>query len=721
MKRWLLVTLLLLPSILAAAERPLALLGLNSAQPDTLAARIDLALRLKREDPEAAGRALDAILEQVDSLAQAHGLGDAAAARLEAETQRLVQRARMQFLVEAGDRAGLARALQALPVPADPNSARAADRLLIEAELAELDHERGAAAQSAQAALEVFRSRCPSAAALRVAALAQEPEQAEPAMPPATLVAYPHCDYRGAWQALRILERQSLARGVPARARSEIQAALDLAAAAGDPLRAALSWSLLAHVSTRAGDPLAIADQHSQRARALAQPLDAADLDLRLLINEATIAGLRGESDIALLRTRSALALARSAGLRRMQARLLNNIADAHLRRGQPRRALASVAEALPLAQEFEDRGALRALASNAGLAHIALGQLEQGKQLLAQADAGYGEPGGEGERAMMLREYGEALARAGDAEAALALYHRERELSAAHSRENLAVALREIQAGFEAELRQRDLSMLQQQLDTRTAELASHDLLLRIGLLLLAVLALLLLGGALVHRRLRGRERALHARRRRLSEESERDPLTGLGNRRAMVSRMEVLGAPELPTAALLLLDVDEFKKINDRHGHAVGDDVLKEIARRLASAIRREDQLVRWGGEEFLIHAPEVSAEAALVLARRVLERVAATPILTAVGELRVSASIGLCLTRLHPGEPAMAWEAALRLADLALYAAKSRGRDRCVAVLACAEIGADALARAEADFELAERSGLLRVGSVVGAHHG
>jgi diguanylate cyclase (GGDEF)-like protein len=678
------------------------LLGLNRADPSLPAGRVDAAISLAERDPQAAEAALDAL--------EAEWLGGSAA--LPAGLRPLLEFGRAQLLVETGQVEALERHLRELASsgPVDPLDPRTGPQLLLRSQLAELQGRGSESAQLAREALQHLAAGCPARVELQDGAVFEMDAE-----PPPSLASHPRCDYRATWLAHRQVERQALAGGLLARARGENQARLQLVRAAGDSARSALTWSALGFIAAREGESLEQVQRYHARARELAEATGDPGLRIRVLVNAATVQAERGDARAALPMLRSALQLARDAGLTRLQPRLYTNLAEAYLRSAQPRRALSAAEQGLSLEAATPDPRARRALLSNAAQAHVALGEGERGRERLAEAEALLEQEGGDGERARMLREFGEALAAAGDAEGALAVYHRERALSGEISRANLEAALAEIRAGFDAELKLRDMAVLQDQLETRQAQLASQDLLLRIWLLLAALLAVLLLAGIGVYGRLRGRERQLHARRERLRMESEQDPLTGLGNRRAMALRM---AEPDMARAeaCLILIDIDHFKRINDRHGHAVGDRVLVEFSARVAACLRREDLVVRWGGEEFLIHAGGVSAEQALALARRLLDRIGAQPIETSAGELPVTASLGLCLTRLAPGQAPLGWETALRLADLALYAAKSRGRDRAVAVLGAHAVDADSLARAEADFEQAERSGLLRVQSVV-----
>lgn len=691
----------------AAASRGL---GLNSAEDSLPAARIDAAVRTALEDPETARRALDAMAVEWFGAADpdAAGVGPE-----DADLRRLLWRGQLQVHVEAREIDSLSSALRDGPAPQRALSAAAADIALMQAQLAELQSRSGAAAEHAREALLIYRSSCPVDSGLRGEAATASTEGSASA--PLALQAFPLCDYRAVWQAERIIERQALASGVLAQARASAETRLAWALAAGDAYRSAQSWSLLAYLGALSGDPAEQVERLLTLAAQSAERTGDAGLRIRMLVNEAAVASLAGDARTASARTRSALALARAAGLQQPQVMLLNNLADAQLRLRQPARALRTVEQALPLAERLGDRRVLHALHNNAGLARIGLGQIEAGKRDMQVAEALLEDEGSSGQRVDMLREFGEALAAAGDARAALDLYHRERALAAEISRANMAAALQEIQASFDAEVRQRDLSLLQDQIATRNDELASQDLTLRIWLLLFALLGVLLLLGALVYSRLRGRERLLSERRERLRRETELDPLTGLGNRRAFEARMRDLAESASPAGALLLIDVDRFKQINDRFGHASGDVVLIEVARRIQACLRRDDLVVRWGGEEFLVHVSAMGAEQALALARRILERIAGEAVELSNGSLRTTASLGLCMDELPGIGLGLAWEERLRLADLALYAAKSRGRNRAVAVLDC---GGDpaALRAPEIDFEAAERSGQLRVKSVV-----
>ena len=157
----------------------------------------------------------------------------------------------------------------------------------------------------------------------------------------------------------------------------------------------------------------------------------------------------------------------------------------------------------------------------------------------------------------------------------------------------------------------------------------------------------------------------------------AERDALTGLANRRHLramaeeeLRRAQRFGHP----LALLMLDLDHFKQVNDRHGHAAGDDVLREVARRVRDTVRKVDLPARFGGEEFAVLLPETSLETAREAAERIRVALADAPIQTRRGALPVTISGGVAVLR--EGDDLAGLLAA---ADAALYRAKSSGRNR------------------------------------------
>ncbi|HOL38419.1 MAG TPA: GGDEF domain-containing protein [Rubrivivax sp.] len=164
----------------------------------------------------------------------------------------------------------------------------------------------------------------------------------------------------------------------------------------------------------------------------------------------------------------------------------------------------------------------------------------------------------------------------------------------------------------------------------------------------------------------------------RELRRQACTDELTGVANRRRFMERLQaeherLLRHPHLQ-CALLALDIDHFKQVNDTHGHAAGDAVLVEVARAMRLATRQQDLVARWGGEEFMILLPDTGRAEATALAQRLRRQVQSARIAHGAGVLGVTVSIGV--GALSSADDAL--EHVLRRADRALYRAKSAGRN-------------------------------------------
>jgi diguanylate cyclase (GGDEF)-like protein len=165
-----------------------------------------------------------------------------------------------------------------------------------------------------------------------------------------------------------------------------------------------------------------------------------------------------------------------------------------------------------------------------------------------------------------------------------------------------------------------------------------------------------------------------------RLHEAIHADVLTGARNRRYLETRLPnefALAKRHQRPLCLLMLDIDNFKQVNDVHGHPVGDIVLCELAARLMHEVRAEDVLVRYGGEEFLIVARELSPQQGLEFAERMRSRVQAEPMTLPDGtQLPITVSVGVASLRQGvDSDPA----AIIARADAALYRVKQGGRNR------------------------------------------
>ncbi len=163
------------------------------------------------------------------------------------------------------------------------------------------------------------------------------------------------------------------------------------------------------------------------------------------------------------------------------------------------------------------------------------------------------------------------------------------------------------------------------------------------------------------------------------LQELATRDSLTGLYNRRSfldLAGHFVDQAARNDRSISFIMLDIDHFKRVNDDHGHLVGDRVLAEVARRCLHAVRSSDIVCRFGGEEFVIMLPETAEEGALLLCERILDEIKDKPIIVDDAAFKMTASLGLAVSR---SPVALGTEEILRRADQAMYEAKRAGRCR------------------------------------------
>jgi len=385
----------------------------------------------------------------------------------------------------------------------------------------------------------------------------------------------------------------------------------------------------------------------------------------------------RPERELAAMQ--EALAIARKTQSKIAESRALVNLSDIMLRRHRYREALDLARQSLDVAGELGEATLVSTSKANMGFALFGLSRVAEGKRLTDEALAGYERTGATAEIAGLLGEYAQYLERAGDHKGALALFHRERKLNdeiaqAAHDRVVL-----ELQEKYESDKRQREIQLLNRDNDLKSAELRTWWLLaFAFGASFLVVVAL--------YRKLRSTNRLLGEKNRELSFQSSRDPLTALYNRRFFqdyIGDVEVRGerrrADGRTVEALLLIDLDHFKEINDRYGHAAGDAVLVDVAQRLRETLRETDMIVRWGGEEFLVFVAATQADRVPEIAQRIMDAVAAAPFVHQGRRIPITASVGFVPMPLPPREDPLPWERAIALADMALYLAKMHGRNR------------------------------------------
>ena len=417
------------------------------------------------------------------------------------------------------------------------------------------------------------------------------------------------------------------------------------------------------------------------------------------------------------------LAIARAAHSDAAESMALINLADVYLRRDNFKEVLDLSQRSLELATALGNTATVATNKANMGFALLGLGRIDAGKKLAEQAVQEYERAGAVAETGDLLVEYGQHLADAGDYKGAIALFDRERKLRDEISAVQRDKTERELR---ESEKRKREIETLNRERSLQSVELQNRQLQQRVWWLLAAVFAGSFGVVAVLYRKLRTTNRLLAQKNTELSFQSSRDPLTALYNRRHFQNfinddRGEVdrrRGAVEKPVQALLLIDLDHFKLINDQFGHAAGDAVLIAVARRLRDTLRDSDMIVRWGGEEFLVFVPMAPADRLDEIVTRVMHAISSDPIQYMGHYIQTTVSIGYSPVLLPPDDVALGWERVLGLVDKALYMAKVHGRNRAYGVGSLLKPGDDALVAVDTDLEKAWRDGIVDMRLLLGA---
>lgn len=523
-----------------------------------------------------------------------------------------------------------------------------------------------------------------------------------------------------------IVSGQSFAEdGVFPAALARLQAATVQARRYGDPLALLKALNALAflHGQTKNFDKgfevLAEAIPLAEQLHSLARLSSLKNTEYGLSVET-------GQHARGLKALHEALAYQRTLGADTMIVNTLVNLSDSYLQQRDYAHARPYAAEALAAALRHNQPGSAATARLNIGHADIGLGRLSEGKRSVEEGLAWYEKTGDKPELQSVLIEYGASLERAGDLAGAVRAYHRERTLSDELFEERRQKATLSLQAQYETEKKQRQIELLQRENQVKSAEIYSRTLEQRMWWLLALVLALASAIVGILYRNVRHANAQLHVKNLELKQQSSRDPLTGLYNRRHFQEFMrayQASSAAPSPQAdddvvgALFLLDVDHFKNINDRQGHAAGDAVLRAISESLREILRETDMIVRWGGEEFLAFLPTIRRHRVDEIARRLLNGISELRVEYQGAEIITRVSIGFAPFPLAPDGQALPWERAVNLVDMALYMAKAHGRNRAYGVRGFANFHQTSMEDIEQDLERAWRAGFVDLHVVVG----
>ena len=516
------------------------------------------------------------------------------------------------------------------------------------------------------------------------------------------------CDYREWWRALDLAQRGAADQGNTVVASAYAQTMIDVARRGKDAPREAISLGIAAVQAEGNADSLA-ANHLIGRAQHIARADGSPWVQVRVAVLDGLLHFKRQQPEAQERDYESALVIAKAAGLKRHAMLLRANLSDAYIHEGRPADALAAVDLALPVARQHRDYRTERLLLHNATIAKLALGRVAEAKVEMAHVLELWRKNTGPGQRDEALREFGDALSRAGDVAGAIELFHQEDALSKEIRAANKAAAEAELRARYDQTAQKRRIELLERDNQLKSAELDNQGLARRLWMFGGAALVLLGVLALMMYRRMRELNCSLVKHEAMLRAHSERDALTGLANRRQFREVMKVRGGDHSFKGSLLMVDVDHFKRVNDHYGHAAGDRVLVEVARRLGAAMRGDDLVARWGGEEFLVFAPNVEGAELDQLAERVRVAMNQAPVVLDNGSvIETTVSIGYAAFPLPASHVPVNWEQAVNLADLSLYTAKNQGRNCAVGIVRTTAATSQALREVESDIAQARSDG-------------
>ena len=429
----------------------------------------------------------------------------------------------------------------------------------------------------------------------------------------------------------------------------------------------------------------------------------------------------------ALVAYERSLQASQEANLPRLEALTLSNIADLYLRTENFVKAESVARQALKKAQAISDETALYNAKANIGFALGGQYKMNQAMEYLAPALAHSREQGDKADIAATVGEIGRMYERAKMFKEALEYTREEQKLNNEVFRADRAKAVAALQEQFDADQRQKQIELLARENQIKDADLRNGRLQQIIMLLGSTVAVFVGIFVFMLYRKVKQTNAQLAEVNQQLEFHSVRDPLTGLHNRRSFLELMKTRvenvendrresdgGNPD----CLMILDIDHFKHINDTWGHAAGDAVLIEVAKRLRSAVRDSDQTMRWGGEEFLVFSPRTRPQQLAPMVERVLRSIGSTPVVVGNHSIPVTVSAGyIALPFSDIPEQQCNWEKAMQFADMALYLGKVNGRNRAYGLISLLQPSDQVLPLLEHDFSRAIKENMVEVNIIHG----
>ncbi len=424
----------------------------------------------------------------------------------------------------------------------------------------------------------------------------------------------------------------------------------------------------------------------------------------------------------ALVAYERSLQASQEANLPRLEALTLSNIADLYLRTHNFVKAEMVARQSLKKALAINDDLAIYNAKANIGFALGGQFKINQAMEYLNPVLAHSRELGDKADIEVTVGEIGRMFERAKMYKEALEYTREQQKLSDELFRADRAKTVATLQEQFDADQRQKQIELLARENQIKDADLKNGRLQQIITLLGATITIFVGIFIYMLYRKVKQTNAKLEEVNQQLEFHSVRDPLTGLHNRRSFLELMKTRGenvdndrreSDGSNPDCLMILDIDHFKHINDTWGHAAGDAVLIEVAKRLRSAVRDSDQTMRWGGEEFLIYSPRTRPNQLTPMVERVLRSIGSTPVIVGNHAIPVTVSAGyISLPFAGIAEQQCNWEKAMQFADMALYLGKVNGRNRAYGLISLLQPAEVVLPVLEQDFSTAIKSEMVEV---------
>lgn len=462
-----------------------------------------------------------------------------------------------------------------------------------------------------------------------------------------------------------------------------------------------------------------------EEALVIAKNVGATKMQGTLYLNQGNIYSSMGRMDAAVDAYQKALKIGAESGLTGTHATALNNIGDTYLIRKDYPRAEVMARRALAKYQEAGEMDGVATAQCNIGFALMGQGRIKEGAAQVQAALKFIHDSGARADEEAILEELARMYAQAGLYREAYDTVRDQQKLAKDLFNADRAKSVATLQEQFDSVQREKQIELLARENSLKDAEINNSRLQRIVSILGTVVTVMAGIFMFMLYRKVRKANQKLHEANKQLEFHSVRDPLTGLFNRRSFLELMKQRAPTagngrreDANTDGLMILDIDHFKHINDTLGHAGGDTVLVEIAKRLRSTVRDSDMVMRWGGEEFLVYSPKANAVHLKNLAHRVLKVIGETPIDVNGQSLQVTVSGGfLALPFSGLTEEECNWEKAMQIADMALYLGKVNGRNRAYGLSRLLVPFEEAMPVLERDISAAIKAEMVELVEVVG----